>query len=267
MERESTYTHTHTHTHTHVLHTCKQVKKLVCGAFADGARGLGHLLGEDELVLMEKVRGGVKAMELEIKMYGDEETIELFDYVVNQRTSEKEFENGIRDKGRLETCLADFLSHWVALEAKLNECEVVALRMYSMQAFKHINNPLRDQERVRAGKPHPLAVMTEHLVRALKKLRCINADTSAATEDLTLWRGMKLLSLSDEYISQGGTELAPMSTTTDFATAVDYCMSANSLLFCIQTKNKLQRGVDIEWVSAFPGESEGKFSKGFSISI
>jgi hypothetical protein len=109
--------------------------------------------------------------------------------------------------------------------------------------------------------------MTEHLVRALKKLRCINADTSAATEDLTLWRGMKLLSLSDEYISQGGTELAPMSTTTDFATAVDYCMSANSLLFCIQTKNKLQRGVDIEWVSAFPGESEGKFSKGFSISI
>ena len=34
-------------------------------------------------------------------------------------------------------------------------------------------------------------------------------------------------------------------------------MSANSLLFCIQTKNKLQRGVDVEWVSAFPGESEG----------
>jgi hypothetical protein len=44
-------------------------------------------------------------------------------------------------------------------------------------------------------------------------------------------------------------------------------MSANSLLFYIKTKNKLQRGVDVEWVSAFPGESEGKFSKRDFLSI
>ena len=159
---------------------------------------MGHLLGEDELVLMEKVRVRVKVMKLEIKMFCDEEMIELFNYVVNQSTSKKEFENGICNKGRLETCLAYFLSHWVALEAKLNVCEVISLRMYSMQTFKHIINPLRDQERVRAGKPHPLAVVMEHLVHPLKKLWCMNSDTSSATEDLILWCCMNLLSLSDE---------------------------------------------------------------------
>ena len=33
-------------------------------------------------------------------------------------------------------------------------------------------------------------LVTEHLVRALKKLRCIDADKRASMEDLILWRGM-----------------------------------------------------------------------------
>ena len=85
------------------------------------------------------------------------------------------------------------------------------------------------------------------------------STSDAATQALTLWRGMKDLTVSEQYSSTGGTELAPMSTTCDFKTAVDFCMSANSLIFCIQTKNKLQRGVDLAWISAFPGESEVLF--------
>jgi hypothetical protein len=47
-----------------------------------------------------------------------------------------------------------------------------------------------------------------------------------------------------------------MSTTTDIATAVSYCLSSKSLIFKIVTKNGLQRGADLQWVSAFPAEAE-----------
>ena len=51
-------------------------------------------------------------------------------------------------------------------------------------------------------------------------------------------------------------QLAPMSTTTDIKTAVSYSMSNESLLFKIVTRNGLQRGADLQWVSAFPAEAE-----------
>jgi len=60
---------------------------------------------------------------------------------------------------------------------------------------------------------------------------------------MTLWRGMKNLTATEDFSAKGGTELAPMSTTNQLHTAVDYCMSTRSLLFCIKTQNKLQRGV------------------------
>jgi hypothetical protein len=47
-----------------------------------------------------------------------------------------------------------------------------------------------------------------------------------------------------------------MSTTTDIATAAAYSISTESLIFKIATRNKLQRGADLQWVSAFPSEAE-----------
>jgi hypothetical protein len=52
------------------------------------------------------------------------------------------------------------------------------------------------------------------------------------------------------------TQLAPMSTTTDIATAVSYSFSSESLIFRIVTKNGLQRGAELQWLSAFPTEEE-----------
>ena len=37
---------------------------------------------------------------------------------------------------------------------------------------------------------------------------------------------------------------------------MDYSISSSSLLFKIVTRNKLQRGADLQWVSAFPAEAE-----------
>ena len=47
-----------------------------------------------------------------------------------------------------------------------------------------------------------------------------------------------------------------MSTTKDMKTAVSYGLSRESLIFKIITKNKLQRGADLGFLSAFPTEEE-----------
>ena len=50
-----------------------------------------------------------------------------------------------------------------------------------------------------------------------------------------------------------------MSTTTDLGIAVQYSVSPNALLFRIVTNSFMQRGVDLQFLSAFPGEAEYLF--------
>ena len=47
-----------------------------------------------------------------------------------------------------------------------------------------------------------------------------------------------------------------MSTTSDLAVAASYGLSQGSLLFKIRTNNAIQRGVSLQWLSAFPAEAE-----------
>lgn len=215
-------------------------KLFVCGEFQDAANGHGELLQVDEGELLDKVRSGLEGMRQEVEKFGHEEVEELYDYVVNQAASVKVYVNGKRDEDNVGRRLAYFQEHPHTKEAKLTICEVAALRLYTLPVFKYINDPLRDQARVREGRAHPLAVMVEHLTRALKKLRRIDAGLTSATSSMISWRGMKNLTTTDEFSEKGGTELAPMSTTDNIETAVEYCMSENSLLFCIKSSNKLQ---------------------------
>lgn len=47
-----------------------------------------------------------------------------------------------------------------------------------------------------------------------------------------------------------------MSTTTDPKVAVRYGLGTHSLLFKVLGSNFMNRGADIAWCSAFPGEKE-----------
>ena len=68
-----------------------------------------------------------------------------------------------------------------------------------------------------------------------------------------LWRGMKDVRPTPEFASNGGTELAPMSTTTSAAVALQYASGGSSmLLFKLRTENFMQRGASIGYLSAFP---------------
>ena len=53
-----------------------------------------------------------------------------------------------------------------------------------------------------------------------------------------------------------------MSTTTDIGVALQYAVkkdSRSALLFRFVTRNNLERGADVQWLSMFPGEAETLF--------
>ena len=60
-------------------------------------------------------------------------------------------------------------------------------------------------------------------------------------------------------MAQGGTELAPMSTTSDLSVAMRYSASSTDVLLRLITESFMQRGPDICFLSAFPGEAEFLF--------
>ena len=139
---------------------------------------------------------------------------------------------------------------------------VAALRLYTTACFHSINQPLRDLGRT---KPHPFATTVFFLTDAIKRLRAVGAATDEAAPDgetgspRVLWRGMKNVQATMEFAARGGSELAPMSTTTDPVVAVAYGQSPDSLLFKIIIKNFMSCGADISFLSCFPSEREYVF--------
>ena len=67
---------------------------------------------------------------------------------------------------------------------------------------------------------------------------------------------MRNAQIPDEFIKTGGTELAPMSTTSDLSVALEYSASKSALLLRLNTASFMERGADLQWLSAFPGEVE-----------
>jgi hypothetical protein len=240
-------------------------KEIVMGDFPKAAKGIHKLMQVDEDETLGKTLKGTEAVIEEVeklktnKKYAKYYPVvkKYLNYVLYELASEEQYPNGIRDKGRAGWKLSDFCLHPYAIEADLKEADVVALRLYTTPAFIAFNEALRNMEE---GVEHPLPVLVTFLARAIKKLRQIGAHDAAAITQKILWRGMKNLTPSDEFSIRGGTELAPMSTTTSIKTAVEYSLSSDSLIFMIVTRNSLQRGAGVEWLSAFPTEEEIVFS-------
>jgi len=145
-------------------------------------------------------------------------------------------------------------------------------------------------------RPHPLAVTTFHITSGLKKLRALNfrsfresslnkddtlrapdaaapgvpggrtlkrqntigsqIQTSAHSIDKYLWRGLKDLTVSDHFMSYGGSELACMSTSESLSVIANYALSDSPLLFRIKIETPMDRGASLKWLSTFPHEDE-----------
>ena len=121
---------------------------------------------------------------------------------------------------------------------------------------------------------HPMPVTVALLRDALGKLRAVEANQGStgggddegafasprvSPRELHLYRGMKDVRAPLEFLAQGGTELAPMSTTSSLAVAMKYSASRNAVLLRLVTDSFISRGPDISFLSAFPAEREFLF--------
>ena len=180
-------------------------------------------------------------------------------YIIHEAAVEKKEWNGVRDCGRAGHRLENFAELPQAKAAKLKKEEVAGLRFYTSHSFNALNIPMRDQER---QGPHPLPGIMMNIQAALKQLRALGSEDASSKQTVVLWRGMSYMQLPPKFKDEGGTELAPMSTTTDVSVAISYAVNRDTrsaLLFRFVTRNNLERGADVQWLSMFPGESETLF--------
>jgi hypothetical protein len=184
-----------------------KANELICGEFEHAAKGFFKLLNVDEDDINQSIVSGVAAIEEEVRALGNADVIQQLGYILRQRANEKLCHNGMRDRGHVGMRLQDFVEHENSRTAELKEAEVVALRLYTTSAFLQINRPLRDQERISSGRPHPLPVTVMLIARGIKKLRAIGADSEDATGTVVLWRGMKNIRPTDSFSTKGGTEV------------------------------------------------------------
>ena len=108
--------------------------------------------------------------------------------------------------------LADFIIHPNSLAANLQAAHILALRVYSTAAFASLNGPLRDRERYERGDAHKLPVTVAFINEGVKRLRAVGKKGHV---DVDLYRGIADRAVPPRFLEEGGTELAPLSTTTD----------------------------------------------------
>jgi len=219
---------------------------------------------------------GIDGIRREFEQLGDREALECAQYVLDAAAGSSstiydnsDFPMDCDEFGLLEDrktadgsgkTLLDFYLHSSSRLAVLEPMHVAALRIYTTAAFMRINEPLRDLERRARGEPHPLPLTTALIRDALGKLRVVGArDALTANAEVDLWRGLKNVAIVDAFMREGGTELAPMSATSELAVAVQYSVSDHPLLIRIRTRSSMERGADISWLSTFPHEKEWLF--------
>ena len=276
------------------------VYKLKTGRPADAAAGLVHMMCIEKIhdKYHHRIRKGTEGMQEEVDEFAShpefaedqnvKEVKALLKYIRYDETSEKKYDNGIRDLGRSKMKLADFMQDSRVKTAKLSEAEVVAMRLYTTIAYLFMNGPLRDDTRYQQQQPCLLPVTTHFASEGVRKLRALFAPKVSSSEvnletaeialvvqqtahgrqskpqsqpsfgsgKTVLWRGMRNLDIADGFMEHGGTEKAFMSTTTDLKVAVRYCLSKSSLLFKIISPNFMTMGAELQWLSAFPNEKE-----------
>ena len=152
----------------------------------------------------------------------------------------------LKTRSRQGMSLQSFTEHENSRLAALEKHHVFALRSYTSDSFRFFNGPMRFRM-----KPHPLMFTIYFLDQALKKLTTVEAKLRPAEYNRIkyLWRGMRNMKLdADKFFAEGGTELAPMSTTEDRNVALHYSDSDTPLVFRFEARGR-SRGVDIGYVS------------------
>merc|ERR1711871_1110067 len=223
----------------------------------------------------QKFAEGKQAIIEEFSAYGIVEDKECLNYVLYEEagSNAKTFQDGLKrdcdangDVLQNRLIVADGvtqrgmrLEDFVALgkERGIDEDHVLALRLYTTMAYKSINTQIRDEDRLKRKEAFPFPVTVKYIEDALAQLRHGEQGKADKNEAMDLWRGMRDIEIPEEFLRDGGAELAPMSTTSNLEVALRYALRGTTVtLFCVKAAMYLDRGVDISWLSCFPAESE-----------
>jgi len=168
--------------------------------------------------------------------------------------------------------LADFAAEGKK-KAELKRHQTFALRLYTCTPVSFaLNAPLRnyktdDDGKVTIKEDHPFPLTISTIQEAVKQLRAADealqekAEGSGPKreEEVNLWRGVKNVEAPEKFLLVGGVETGAMSTSRELKTALFYSHSDCSVIFKIVTRSFMERGADVAWLSAFPGEKEVLF--------
>ena len=183
---------------------------------------------------------------------------------------------GDLDTGHGGMKLDDFATKGMEM-AHLRRDQVFALRLYTCTPVSFaLNAPLRAYKRDAKGEvvkpvaieaPHPFPLTISTIQEAVKQLRAADEALQQKgeesgpkrEEEVNLWRGVKNMAVPKEFLLQGGVETGAMSTSRELKTALFYSHSDCSVIFKIVTRSFMERGADVAWLSAFPGEKEVLF--------
>ena len=198
---------------------------------------LREILGlEDNIIFGQGMLDPTSAMRLEWHEHGNDEDRANFLYVVHGRACDpkwipkhvkENFSSGLYHGGAISEAdfdtghsgweLRDFLDLPSSRQAGLRPEHVIALRLYSSSSYSLFNGPMRSRTL-----PHPIKFTMYVLNEALRKLKKVSAKMNPHEYNKvkSLWRGMRNMSKDlDKFISQGGTELAAMSTSEHYEVA------------------------------------------------
>lgn len=223
-------------------------KQIIFGKPEEAAYGLPDFMGLTDNDLVQYHTDGMLAVVDEISRNGNSEDRENLKMILAGHY----YKQGTNATADSRLSLDELMQHPAAVAARLRKHHVLALRMYTTSTFKSINEPMR--QRVR---PHPLGATTYFISEAIKLLRVVKgAASKALIGDQVYWRGLADLKLDTEFLQAGGTEFACMSTTTNRDVAMEFAEGECPLVFKFTTKDFMQRGADISFLSVYPEEEE-----------
>ena len=194
------------------------LQKFICpgqsirfGTLEDAMHGIGSILlgsTDADQKLAEYTLEGEAAIEREFMHNGSAE----------DRSNFTKVRDGTFPDGKT---LEQLMKHKSTKVAKLQRYHVLALRLYTSSSYSKINNPMRSEPPAR---PHPFAATTFFVFDAIKKLRTVESQGAAGKKPLTLWRGVSGLSLTQDFMTDGGCELACMSATASLEMAKAFAL-------------------------------------------
>lgn len=134
---------------------------------------------------------------------------------------------------------------------------VLAIRVYTSDCHKSINDPLRTHNKEHPRLPHPFAATVYYITHGLRKLQAASGDDTTSSSESIYWRGVADVGIADDFKS--GTEMGLISTSTDPKVAALGFTDDSGFIFQYVCNDFASKGQDVSFMSVYGREKEVLF--------